>query len=106
MLENLIEAIRALCPDTYPVPAPPGLARFVAWHEYFVSSLYGDDCNLLDVPRTQLDIYTQDAADPLPGQIMALLRSWHLPYEIPVSGVTEYDDDMAWYRTILQLEVV
>ena len=106
MLQSLIDALTALCSDTYQVPAPPGLGRFVAWHEYAVSSLYGDDCNLLDVPMVQLDVYVQDPADALPGQIAALLQSWRLPYEIPVSGLMEYDDDMARYRTIFQLEAV
>ena len=106
MLESLIDAIKAICPDTYQVPAPPGLGRFVAWHEYAVSSLYGDDFNLLDVPALQIDVYVQDPADALPGQIAALLQSWRLPYEIPVSGLMEYDDDMARYRTIFQLEAV
>ena len=106
MLENLIDAIRAICPETYPVPAPPGLPRFVAWHVYSVSSLYGDDCNLLDVPMVQLDVYFQDPSDTLPGQIAALLQSWRLPYAVPISNYAEYDDDMAWYRTTLQLEAI
>ena len=106
MLENLIAAIRLLCPETYLVPAPPGLARFVAYHTYGISSVYADDCNLLDVPMLQLDVYVQDPSDALPGQIAELLQSWRLPYTVPFSNLSEYDDDMAWYRTTYQLEAV
>lgn len=103
MLSELLEALEALtgCPaDTI---APPDTPRCCAAHAYAAASFYGDDANILDIPRVQIDVYTQDPADELPEQVAALLQAWHLPYTIEL--LREYDEETNRLRSIFQAEV-
>lgn len=103
-MEKLLELLKTVCADTYELAAPQGVKRCIVAHTYAGRSLYGDDMNLLDIPKVQLDILTQDTADTLPSDVCELLRTWCLAYSIQEFGT--YDDDWNAVRTILQLEMV
>lgn len=95
--------LKEVCPETFAMPAPKGKHRFVAWHRYGRSSIFGDDRNQVDAPKVQLDIATNIWNDTLADDIMAALWTMDLPYEVVSEG---YDDEYAAMRTILQLVVV
>lgn len=102
-LQEFETQLKQAVPETYPLPAPPGLARFVAWHSYTRQSVRGDDRNQLDAPKVQLDVVYQQADDLLPDDVMAALWLMELPYEIVSES---YDPDYAAQRMIIQLVVV
>ena len=107
MLQELIEAIAALEETGVPVfqvVGPADTLRMVVISPYNASSIYGDDANLLDVPKAQLDIYTPDLADTLPEAVMGLLQDWHLPYTVEELRI--YEPETNRLRTILQAEVI
>ena len=102
-LEAFEEKLKEVFPDVYPLPAPPNKTRFVAWHKYGRSSIFGDDRNQADPPKVQLDIVTNVWNDTLVDDIMGALWAMDLPYEVISDG---YDDDYAAQRTIIQTVVV
>jgi hypothetical protein len=89
--------------DVYETAAPKGKQRFVVWHRYGRSSLFGDNRNQVDAPKVQLDIVTNIHDDFLVDDICAALWMMDIPYSVESEG---YDDEYAAYRTILQLVVV
>ena len=99
---SLLSALRLLWADTYDRAAPAGKTRFAVLSRYGSEPLQGDDRNLMDFPRCQLDVYTQSPDDPLPGEFCELLGGMCLPYQI-MDEV--WDDELALYRVIIQLEV-
>lgn len=103
MLQELIDAIEELAGSSADAVALPGFTRCAVVHTYAASSVYGEDANLLDVPRAQIDIYTPKRTDALIDSILSLLRSWCLPYEIADQS---YDEDTNRMRTIVQLDVI
>lgn len=103
-LASLIEALKGLTSEVWPYstrmrPQP----RYIVYQVYGASGQYGDNVNLFDFPRVQLDVYTQDPEDPLPGRVCALLRENGCAYEI-IDQV--YDDDLALFWSILRFEVI
>ena len=107
MLQELIEAIAALEEAGVPVyqtVGPADTLRLVVVTPYAAASFYGDDANLLDVPKVQIDVYTPDLTDTLPDTVMGLLQSWHLPYT--VEDLQGYEPETNRLRTILQAEVI
>lgn len=102
MLTELLEALKELTGVPADVIAPPDTPRFAVASAYGASSVYGDDANLLDVPRVQIDVYTQDPADELPDEVMELLQSWHLPYTVEALNV--YDEETNRLRCIIQTD--
>ena len=103
-LDKLITLLQTVCPETYELAAPPGVKRCIVAHTYPGASLYGDDQNLFDIQKVQLDILTQDKADTLPLSVCELLRAWCIPYSL--EACNSYDDDWAALRTIVQLELI
>ena len=89
--------------DTYETAAPRGKQRYVVWHKYGRSSVFGDNRNQADVPNVQIDIITNIPDDILVDDICAALWTMDLSYFIVSEG---YDDEYAAYRTILQMAVV
>ena len=89
--------------DTYEIAAPKDKQRFVVWHRYGRSSMYGDDKNQVDPPKVQIDIVTNISDDVLVDDICAALWMMDLPYSVVSEG---YDDEYAAFRTILQLVVI
>ena len=69
-----------------------------------MSSAYADDLNILDVPKIQLDLWTQTYEDTLPDQVTEVLRTWRLPYR--VEALMTYDEETNRLRTIVQAEVL
>lgn len=104
-LEKLIALLKTVCPETYELAAPQGVPRCIVAHTYSNGrSLYGDDQNLFDIVKVQLDILTQDNADTLPLDVCELLRAWCITYSL--QEICAYDDDWAALRTIIQLELI
>lgn len=101
-LKEFENGLKAACSDTYELAAPQGMKRFVAWHSYGRHSHYGDNRNVLNVPKVQIDIVTNIEGDFLVDDICAALWAMDLCYSIESEG---YDPDYNAYRTILQLEV-
>ena len=83
--------------------APAGETRFIVHHCYGTTPVYADDTNIWEFPRVQLDIYTRDPDDELPGQVKQLLRAWATTWSVQYMG---WDDETGLYRVILQLEVL
>lgn len=104
-LEKLIALLQTICPETYAHVAPQGVKRRIVAHTYSNGrSFYGDDQNLFDIVKAQLDIMTQDKNDTLPLDVCELLRTWCITYTLEEFGT--YDDDWAAFRTIVQLELI
>lgn len=104
-LEKLIDLLKTVCPENYELQAPQGVTRCIVAHKYTNGrSLYGNDQNLFDFERVQLDILTQSLLDTLPLDVCELLRTWCITYSL--AEVTAYDEDFAAMRTIVQLELV
>lgn len=98
-LQTLIDALSAVCADTYPIAAPAGLTRCVVATEYGAVTLPADDAVQLDVPRVQIDVFWQSAADTLEADVKAALSSLPITWETIERG---YDDQYALMRLILQ----
>ena len=102
-LQQFESGLKQACPEVYETAAPQNATRYVVWHRYGRSSLFGDNRNQLDAPKVQLDIITTDKNDFLADDITAALWLMDLPYSVESEG---YDDEYNAYRTILQLVVV
>ncbi len=102
-LQQFDANLKAAFSDTYETAAPKGKQRFVVWHRYGRSSLFGDDRNQMDAPKVQIDIVTNIPNDTLVDDVCAALWLMDLPCRIESEG---YDDEYAAYRTILQLVVI
>ena len=89
--------------DTYEVAAPKGKQRFVVWHRYGRSTVYGDNRNQVEVPKIQIDIVTNIQNDTLADDVCAALWLMDLSYSVVSEG---YDDEYSAFRTILQLVVI
>lgn len=100
---NLRAALKALCPATYRRAAPAGSTRYIVTSRYGGSLIRGDDIALRRLPRVQIDVCWQAEDDPLPDLVCQLLDSLSQDYEL----VEElYDEDLAFFRLILQTEVL
>ena len=105
MLTQLLQAIETatgLVP--YPFAGAPDEPRQIVYSVYSVSSAYADDLNILDVPKIQLDLWTQTYEDTLPDQVTEVLKTWLLPYR--VEALMTYDEETNRLRTIVQAEVL
>ena len=102
-LQQFDAALKAACSETYELAAPQGAQRYVAWHRYGANSSFGDDHNVLDLPKVQIDIVTNIKDDFLVDDVCASLWMANLPYSVQSEG---YDPDYNAYRTILQLVVM
>lgn len=102
-MQQFEDALKTVCPETYPLAAPPGCRRGVIYHTYGANHQYGDDHNVLDLPKVQLDVLMDSAADTLPEDVAQLLQSLYLPYTEISRG---YDPEYNCIRVIYQLEVV
>lgn len=103
-LEKLIALLQTVCPETYELAAPQGVKRCIVAHTYPGASLYGNDQNLFDIEKVQLDILTQDKADTLLLDVCELLHAWCITYTL--EAIHEYDDDWNALRSIVQLELI
>ena len=101
-LQEFDAALKSACPETYEIAAPKGKTRYVVWHKYGTQPAFGDDHNVLGLPKVQIDIVTQQAGDLLVEDICAALWLACLPYSVESEG---YDPDYNAFRTILQLVV-
>lgn len=99
----LLDSLKAAAGGAaYDRAAPAGATRFVVGHTYGANSHRGDDRNLLNLPRVQLDVYAQTPDDSLFPAVCDLLDALDLPYDVQDEI---YDDDLALFRWILQTEV-
>lgn len=95
--------LKAAFADTYETAAPKGKQRYVVWQRYGRSHVFGDDRNQVDAPKVQIDIVTNIPDDTMVDDVLAALWLMDIPYSIQSEG---YEDELAAYRTILQLVVV
>ena len=102
-LSDFHNSLKSYIPETYELTAPVNVRRYVVWHIYGRHPLYGDNRNVMDVPKVQIDIFTDQYPDTLADDVTAALFLLGLSYSIQSEG---YDHDYNAYRTILQLEVV
>ena len=102
-LQQFEDGLKTACPEVYETAAPQNATRYVVWHRYGRSSVFGDNRNQVDAPKVQLDIVTNNPNDFLVDDITAALWMMDLPYSVESEG---YDDEYNAYRTILQLVVV
>lgn len=103
-LQQFKDGLEAAAPGlVHELAGPKGSHRYVCWHRYGGSSVFGDNRNQIDAPKVQIDIHTQNVSDTLVEDVCAALWMMDLPYSIVSEG---YDDDYADLRTILQLVVV
>ena len=96
-------ALKGACEETYELAAPQKAQRCVVWHRYGAQSSCGDDHNVLDLPKVQIDIFTTTNHDSLVDDVFAALWMADIPYSVQSEG---YDPDYNAYRTILQAVVV
>lgn len=105
MLTELLQALKtATGLEPFPFAGAPDEPKQIVYTMYSVGSWYGDDANILDIPKCQLDLWTQTADDQLPDQVMSVLQSWRLPYTVETYMM--YDDETNRLRTIVQFEVL
>ena len=102
-LQQFESGLKEVCPETYELAAPAGKLRDVVWHRYGRHHLHGDNRNVLDIPKVQLDIVTNLKVDFLVDDVCAALWKMGLAYSVQSEG---YDQDYNAFRTILQVEVV
>lgn len=96
-------ALRTAVPNVYELAAPKGLLRYVVWHRYGRQPTIGDDSNLVDLPKVQIDIVTNLHNDCLEDDVCEILWMHGIPYSVVSEG---YDPEFNAYRTILQLVVI
>lgn len=102
-LQQFDAKLKEVSQDVFEIAAPQGKQRYVVWHRYGKTSFFGDNRNQTDLPKVQIDIVTNLPNDSLADDICAALWMMDLPYSVQSEG---YDDDLAAFRTILQLVVV
>ena len=101
-LKQFDSGLKTVLPEVYELAAPKDKKRYVVWHRYGAHSHFGDNRNVLNVPKVQIDIVSNIDGDFLVDDICAALWTMGLSYSIESEG---YDLDYNAYRTILQLEV-
>ena len=102
-LQQFDANLKKAFPDVYETAAPKEKHRYVTWQRYGRSSAFGDDRNQIDVAKVQIDIVTNIPNDTMVDDILAALWMMDIPYSIQSEG---YEDELAAYRTILQMVVV
>lgn len=102
-LQQLIDAIAAVCADTYELALPKGRQRGVVWHAYGRQAIFGDDRRVLSIPRVHLDLLWQDAEDTLLDDVRSVLDEAALCY---TEEDVFYDESYERLRCILQVTVV
>ena len=102
-LQELTAAVEAITGSSADRAGAPDTGRTAVISTYGAASVLGDDGNLLDVPKVQIDVYVTDPADDLPERIMELLQERRFPYS--VEDLNSYDPETNRLRTILQTEV-
>ncbi len=101
-LQELENALKAVCPATYELAAPKGALRYIVWHRYSWHFIVGDDSKQLRVPKIQLDIISQTNGDPLFDDVLDRLDELQQNYDVIEYG---YDQEYAAIRMIVQLVV-
>lgn len=102
-LQEFENNLKQVSDDVYETAAPPNKVNYVVWNKYGTQSGFGDDCNLMGLPKVQLDIITQTRDSILAEDILAALWAMNLPYSVQSEG---YDPDYNAFRTILQVVVI
>lgn len=102
-LQQFEKKLKEAFSDVYETAAPQKKQRYVTWNRYGRSSVFGDDRNQIDAPKVQLDIVTNVHDDLIVDDICAALWAMGIPYSVQSEG---YEDELAAYRTILQIVVI
>lgn len=102
-LQEFDAKLKEAWPKTYELAAPKGESRYVVWNRYGYHSSFGDDHNVVDLPKVQIDIVSNIRDDILVADVCAALWLMDIPYSVQSDG---YDPDYNAFRTILQLVVI
>lgn len=102
-LQEFENNLKLVCDDVYEAAAPAKVQNYVVWQKYGTQSGFGDDCNVIGLPKVQIDIVTQTRDAFLIDDIAAALWAMNLPYSVQSEG---YDSDYNAFRTILQTMVI
>jgi len=102
-LQEFDAALKERSKNVYELSAPKGLMEYAVWHKYGTQSSFANDRNEVDLPRVQIDIFSQQRDNIFAEDICAALWAMDLPYSVVSDG---YDPDYNAFRTILQLVVV
>ena len=103
---QLETALKTATADVYHLAAPEGLTEYVVWAEYNLTQIRGDDRAQIQIPRVQIDAYTQDdtpiEANSFFQAVLGVLDAMELCYGVQECG---YDPDAASMRLIIQCDV-
>lgn len=102
-LSELEALLKTVTPEVYHYGAPSAAARYIVWAEYGTDDLMGDDAAQLQIPRVQIDTYSQDENDTLAASVITALAN--AGQYCSVVGI-EFDDETLTVRTILQLQLI
>ena len=102
-MQQFEEGLKQVCPEVYETAAPQNATRYVVWHRYGRSSVFGENRNQTNIPKVQIDIVTNIPDDILADDVCAALWLMDIPYSVQSEG---YEDELAAYRTILQMVVI
>ena len=100
---SLRTLLKSLTPDVYRWAAPSGKTRYIVCRKYALTLLRGDDSAVARLPRVQLDIFWQSDEDTLFDDVLDLLDDNGLGYDLQDAV---WDDDLALFRGIVQLELI
>lgn len=101
-LQQLIDAITAVCSDTWELALPKGLQRGVVWHNYGVVALKADDRTVFRVKKVQLDLLWRSPDDTLLADVLEILDDNLVAYR---QEDAFYDESYERMRCTLQLQV-
>lgn len=101
-ISDFSAALKAAVPNCYQDAAPAGCRPCAVFSVYGVKSVFGDDRNLVDIPKVQIDLLTLKLFDPIVDAVTDVL--WDLGLSYSVQSMA-YDPDYGCFRTILQTEV-
>ena len=102
-LREFENSLKLVSDNVYEAAAPADAQNYVVWQKYGTQSGFGDDCNILGLPKVQIDIVTQTPDAFLIDDVAAALWAMNIPYSVQSEG---YDPDYNAFRTILQAVVI
>lgn len=101
--QQLVSALTAAELPAFLDAAPPTLSRYIVVSPYAETSILGDDSNIADIEKVQLDICAPTRSDMIVASAKGVLQNNFLVWETvtPLS----YDPEFKLFRAILQLEL-
>ena len=105
-LKAALETARDKTGVVFHLLAPAGVTEYLVWAEYNLTEVRGDDRCQVQIPRVQIDAYTQDdtpvESNTFFQAVLGVLDALELCYGVQECG---YDPDAASVRLIIQCDV-